>query len=69
MPAIAVQSKEHGPVTVPLTSVSMVKRGTDGAAVFILANGQEMPTDDRYEKVSDHMVSMRVWGTVSTEAV
>lgn len=62
MPAIAVQSREHGPVTIPLSSVRIVRKGTDGTAVVVLSDGHEMPTRDEYAKLSGRMTSVNVWG-------
>lgn len=66
MPAIAVQTKDSQ-VTIPMTSVSLVRRNADGTATVVLANGTEILTRDDYAKLSGRMTSVNVWGIVSTE--
>lgn len=67
MPALALKTKEHGQITLPTHRVAMLKRASDGTALVVLVDGQEMPTLDPYQKVSDLMVSVRVWGSVNDE--
>ncbi|SFI78688.1 hypothetical protein [Planctomicrobium piriforme] len=67
MPAISVNSLEHGPLTIPTTSINIVRRGANGKAVIVLQNGNELTTRDEYSKLSEHMTSVQVWGSVTTE--
>jgi|GEM_PF-3348365 len=67
MPAIAITSPEHGPVTIPMTSINVVRRGQNAKAIIVLQNGSEMQTNEDYAKLSALMVSVNIWGSVTTE--
>jgi len=69
MPAVQVHAEGLGPVTIPLGSISVVRRSPKGTAVVVLQTGSEINTKDVYERVSERMCSVSVWGTVSTETV
>lgn len=67
MPAVQVHAEGLGLVTIPLGSISVVRRSPTGTAVVVLQTGSEINTKDAYKDVSEKMCSVKVWGIVSTE--
>ena len=64
MPAIAVNSTDYGPLTIPLTNIRIVKQAADRTAIVVFSDGGELATKDAYKDVSERMISTRVWGSV-----
>lgn len=67
MPAIAITHQEHGALTIPLTSINVVRKATDGKAIVVLNNGNELQAKEPYKDVSERMISVNIWGSVTTE--
>lgn len=67
MPAIAITHQEHGSLTIPLTSINVVRKAADGKAIVVLNNGNELQAKEPYKDVSERMTSVNIWGSVTTE--
>jgi len=68
MAAIAITTDEHGPLTIPLASVNILRKAKNGRAIVVFHNGSEITAREEYQKVSDRMISVQIWGSVATEA-
>lgn len=65
--ALSVTTAEHGPVTIPIHSIRLIKTSPKGEAVIVFNDGEEVTTDVLYKYVSVLLISTEVWGTVSAE--
>lgn len=57
MSAVAINSRDHGPVVIPFVSIKLVRRANNGTAIIAMHTGEWMVTHDRFEDVSARMTA------------
>ncbi|MDA7527927.1 hypothetical protein N8590_02965 [bacterium] len=65
--AISVTSTEHGPATIPIHSIRLVKRNPKGEAIILFSDGKEVTVEEAYKTVSSLLTSSGVHGIISVE--